>query len=116
MFSYLPKSAGISSAPIAPYAASDGRGLRVGLFSVDVRRQDVLRHIVGELAPRGGRQDHEVGVLPFGEAAQDRVQEGSIGSRYRMPARETTNSVVSSTDKLLRFVKSDTEISTSGVS
>jgi hypothetical protein len=58
------------------------------------------RYIVGELIPRGRRQDHEVGILPFGEAAQNRVEKASVGSRYRMPVWERENSIVS-TDRTL---------------
>ena len=63
----------LSVSGLAMEAAGESRlartGLRIGLLAVHICRQDVPRDIVGELAPRGGRQDHEIGVLPFGEAA-----------------------------------------------
>jgi hypothetical protein len=52
------------------------------------------RYIVGKVLPRGRWQDHEIGVFPFGEAAQNWVEETGVCSRYRMPACKTTPSLV----------------------
>jgi hypothetical protein len=58
---------------------------RVGQLAAHVRGQDVRRQIAGEVVPRSGRQDHEIGVFPFREAAHGVVQEAGVGSRYGMP-------------------------------
>lgn len=62
-----------------------GHASRVGQLAAHVRGQDVRRQIPGEVVPRSGRQDHEIGVFPLKKAAHGMVQEAGVGSMYRVP-------------------------------